>query len=227
MKEFTETCLRTLKNSGDEVTLKLERRAIIKRFLKEVDTDDIGVQIDASSLQISPSFKRDFVLVLKPDRATEVNSLPGNVGFYAHLENNEWHKFVLSGTNATFTREDAGQQERYFLSLSNYTYKVLPIKGGAYFNFSDAQNVGNYLVEGDEIVVDDQEFFVGSVGSASPPPPIAYTEVTGSGTQCGNGTTEPTEQACQEISLLIGLNFSLLHSYNFTGCALIHTPDLF
>ena len=75
----------------------------------------------------------------------------------------------------------------------------------------------------------------GSVGTS----PFTIPDVTGTtvivdkeittsrGTRCPTGTVVPTEEQCAEQAVSLNVNFSLLHSYNFTGCAFYQRNNIF
>ena len=50
---------------------------------------------------------------------------------------------------------------------------------------------------------------------------------TSQGARCPAGTTVPTEEQCAEQASILDVNFTLLHSYNFTGCAFYHEHNIF
>ena len=169
-------CMRQFANLG-RPRQRTQRKNIVRQMFAQLETQRgntaSGLQsvrtlkVMKEDLDMPAKFKRPKVLLVPPGETVDVSTIEGDTGFHADINENENVKFQLSGTIATFTREDVAvggvggvTEERYSMALSapSPVTECVPCA-----HFSTTTNTGYFVID-DEFRVGGQKFFIGSFG---------------------------------------------------------------
>ena len=154
---------------------RTQRKNIVRQMFAQLETQRgttafrlqsvRTLKVMREDLDMPVKFKRPKVLLVPPGETVDVSTIEGDTGFHADINENENVRFQLSGTIATFTREDVAvggtTEERYSMALSptKLVTECVPCA-----NFSVATGIGYFVID-DEFRVGGQKFFIGSINS--------------------------------------------------------------
>ena len=122
-------------------------------------------------LDLPPSFEKSNVVVVDAGQTLDKSTLNTDEGFYAVLEKGEHVSIKLPNRTVTYRRLDTCD-EKYVLTMDNSVGLAMSKKTNCIHyditkhneKFVFHTNENQYLVPEDELVIDGQVFFIGSVG---------------------------------------------------------------
>ena len=156
--------LKSLIEGATNADNKRARRRSILKLLFAQDTSVTRMVVPKDDLTLSANFTKTNAVVVKAGETFDIADLTSTEGFYAVLDDTEDVNIKLQNVTVKFTRDDAGNQEQYLISMvvgafGDMTINTDDVTGG---NFSES-NTSGYLVPDDVVVLDGRKITIGSV----------------------------------------------------------------
>ena len=163
--------------TGTNKEKRQKRQELLKASFDESRDDGENLKkmrFKKEDLELPTTIKKQDLDVYKPAEQINISEYKNsNVGFYCALDNSEHVNISLNNKLFTFTRNDDGTTERYFLTIDggDWTGVTAETTASTTFNENDLSNGSNYLVPDDTITIIsgdiNQIFVVGSIGDGN------------------------------------------------------------